>query len=77
MGIACCQSGEAVESALHKADQAMYEEKEALLPPAGPGPQTLTSFCLLLHEGVKEGSAAGCYARVAANFRPAVVQVHP
>ena len=28
MGIACCQSGEAVESALHKADQAMYEEKK-------------------------------------------------
>lgn len=28
MGIACCQSGEGVESALHKADQAMYEEKK-------------------------------------------------
>ena len=27
MGIACCQSGEGVEAMLHKADQAMYEEK--------------------------------------------------
>jgi diguanylate cyclase (GGDEF)-like protein/PAS domain S-box-containing protein len=27
MGIACCQSGEGVEAALLKADQAMYEEK--------------------------------------------------
>ena len=27
IGIACCQSGEGVEAALHKADQAMYEEK--------------------------------------------------
>ena len=28
MGIACCQSGEAVGCALDKADQAMYEEKK-------------------------------------------------
>lgn len=27
MGIACCQSGEGVGAMLHKADQAMYEEK--------------------------------------------------
>jgi diguanylate cyclase (GGDEF)-like protein/PAS domain S-box-containing protein len=28
MGIACCQSGEGVEGALHRADLAMYEEKK-------------------------------------------------
>ena len=27
MGIACCQSGDAVEAAIHRADQAMYAEK--------------------------------------------------
>ena len=27
MGLACCQSGEVVENAVHRADQAMYDEK--------------------------------------------------
>ncbi|MNV64252.1 diguanylate cyclase [compost metagenome] len=27
MGLACCQSGDGVENAVHRADQAMYAEK--------------------------------------------------
>ena len=27
MGIACCQEGESIEAAVHRADQAMYAEK--------------------------------------------------